>query len=104
MEATRTARSIGWLLPLLLAAALCSCSTESFCKRTEQVAETSAQVLGVLGFPGELANAATLEPLFAAVCGVARTLGGVWDQVLGLFGSQEPAAEAKPPAAEQPTG
>lgn len=100
------------LLALLLPALLWSCSFDSFCSRTEQVAETSAKVLGVFGFPGELVSAAALQPIFDAVCGVARTLEGIYDRVVGLFGSEEPESEpateppAKdpPPAGEKPTG
>lgn len=77
-----------------------SCSIESFCSRTQQVADTSARVLGVVGFPGEVANAAVLKPIFDAVCEVARCFGRAYDGVLSLFTDDE---EAEGEASEKPT-
>ncbi len=91
-----------WLLALLLPALLWSCSFDSFCSRTEQVSATSAKVLGVFGFPGELANAAALRPIFDAVCGVARTLEGIYDRVAGLFSAETESAEATPEPQDPP--
>lgn len=78
-----------------------SCSIESFCSRTQQVATTSARVLQVAGFPGELANAAVLKPIFDAVCEVARCFGRAYDGVLSLFIDEEPESDTTetPPGA-----